>query len=147
MKKLLIAFTTLLCCAVSAEVIDKDWETIATELKPEFTTPWIDSDETARVLKKMNKNNLFPCTIEGKVAGDTHVYKASYCEFTTELRYFYSRWGISDEAFEEYNRYYTKHRMTLHSRSTFRDAEGNNRHQATWLLLRKTNAKTTGHKE
>lgn len=97
-------------------------------------TDWIDSDEMSQLLAKMNKNNLFPCLVVGGIETQQIMYKASYCAFLPDMRYFNSRWGMTDTEHQRYNEFYLAKKMQPYFHTTFTDDNGNSRHQVTWIL-------------
>lgn len=120
MKTLLLVLL-LLATAVSADEV-----LVATD--------WIDSDAMTQLLAKMNKNNLFPCLVVGGIESEKIMYKASYCAFLPDMRYFYSRWGMTDDEHQRYSEFYLEKKMQPHFHTTFTDDKGSTRHQVTWIL-------------
>lgn len=99
------------------------------------STDWLDSEQTKLFLRKMNKNNLFPCEIKGKVQGEELRYKAHYCYFLPSMDYFYSHWGVTDDLLRRYTAFYTSRSMHVYSHSQVVDARGESRHQVTFVRI------------
>ncbi|MCB1843045.1 MAG: hypothetical protein KDI09_08810 [Halioglobus sp.] len=106
------------------------------------TTDWVASDEMAVILQRMNLNNLFPCHIEGRRRELNLEYRADYCYFKPGMRWFYSRWGLTEEQYQGYTQFYRENRYAEYSRSTFSDA-GNTLYQVTWIQWTNKQAETS----